>query len=218
MSDDYEESYFDEPAPAPRREDPPRQRRSSGGLQLTPPWIVAGLAVLAAIVLVVYFAAIRNTGSPQTSSQTSTGPINSTSGSGGQYKVAYPKDWAAVDPNSVAPGQHAFAAFRQKTGKGVVVMRLESAAKIDPAYVNGLKTQLQKSVTDFRFVSSHELTIQGKPALDFTYERTTLHEVRNVVVIPVGNLSVVMATIAPIGSTRISQEVNDIVSSFTLTS
>jgi hypothetical protein len=210
MSNDYEETYFDEPAPPPRRPDSPKR---GGGLNVTLPWLIGGIVVIAAIVALVYFFAIRNT----SSNKTSTGPTHSQTL--GTYKVSYPKGWAPVNPDSVAKGLHAFAAFRQSAGQGVVVMRLEGKVKtINRSYVNGLRDQLRKTLPDFRFQSSHVITLKNGPALDFTYQRTTVNQVRNVVVLPVGNVSVVMATIAPTGDTKTINEVNEIVSSFQLSS
>lgn len=209
MSNDYEESYFDEPAPAPRQ--PAARRPRGGGAKLSPPWIVAGLVVVVAIALVVYFAAFRSTGN-----KTATGPTNSSTA--GTYTVSYPKDWTPVNPDTVAPGQKAFAAFRQNAGKGVVVMRLQPGVKtIDRAYVNKLRVQLRHQSSDFRFQSSHPLQLHNGEALDFTYERTTLNQVRNVVILPVGSVSIVMATIGPIGDATIANEVSSIVNSFKLT-
>jgi hypothetical protein len=210
MSDDYEETYFDEPAPAPRQ--PAAKGRRGGTPKLSPPWLVAGLVVIVAIVLVVYFAAIRSTGN-----KTAKGPTNNAAT--GQYRVSYPKDWKIVDPNSVAPGENAFAAFRQNAGKGVVVMRLEPGVKtINRAYVNRLRAQLRHQSSDFRFMSSHPLRLHNGEALDFTYERTSLHQVRNVVILPVGNVSIAMATIGPVGDTTTANEISGIVNSFELSS
>lgn len=212
MSNDYEETYFDEPAPAPHQ--PARKRqRTGGGMNGRLPWLLGAIVVVVAIVLVVYFAAIRNT----SSSKTSTGPTNNTAL--GQYKITYPKGWAPVDPDSVAPGLHAFAAFRQSGGKGVVVIRLEGKSPtINRRYVNGLRASLKKTVSDFKFQSSHVVQLKNGPALDFTYDRTTANQVRNVVVLPLAKVSVVMATIAPAGDTTTINEVNEIVSSFQLSS
>jgi hypothetical protein len=210
MSDDYEETYFDEPAPAPRQS--AAKGRRGGAVKLSPPWIVGTVIVIAAIVLVVYFAAIRSTGG-----KTATGPTNNAAT--GQYRVSYPKDWKIVDPNAVAPGENAFAAFRQNAGKGVVVMRLESGVKtIDRAYVNKLRVQLRHASSDFKFQSSHPIRLHNGEALDFTYERTSLHQVRNVVILPVGNVSIAMATIGPVGDTTIANEISGIVNSFELSS
>lgn len=213
MSNDYEETYFDEPAPAPRQPTP-KHGRSGGGINLSPAVLIALVVVLiVGIGLGVYFGAIRKT----SSNKTSTGPTHNQTL--GQYKVAYPKGWAPVNPNSVAPGLHAFAAFRQTSGKGVVVIRLEGKSPvINPRYVNSLKSQLRKTVTDFRFQSSHVVQLKNGPALDFTYDRTSLNQVRNVVVLPLSKVSVVMATIAPEGDTATINDVNEIVTSFQLSS
>lgn len=213
MSDDFEETYFDEPAPAPRRPADSKRRRPGIGANNRLPWFVTiGVVAVVAIGLVVYFVAIRSTGNG-----TATGPTNNAAT--GQYKVGYPTDWAVINPNSVAPGQNAFAAFRQKAGKGVVVMRLEKGVKtINRAYVNKLRAQLRHASSDFRFQSSHPVRLHNGEALDFTYERTSLHQVRNVVVLPVGNVSVVMATIAPIGDAAIANQISNIVNSFELSS
>lgn len=210
MTDDYEESYFDEPAPAPKR--PAEKRSRGGGAKLSPPWIAAAVVVIVATAVGVYFGAFRGS-----SNNTATGQTNNANT--GQYKVGYPKDWSVISPNSVAPGENAFAAFQQKAGKGVVVMRLEPSPKtINRAYVNKLRYQLKHQSSDFRFLSSHPLQLHNGEALDFTYERTSLHQVRNVVILPVGKVSIVMATIAPIGDTATANEISGIVNSFQLTS
>ncbi|MGH3009945.1 MAG: hypothetical protein ACRDLM_11150 [Gaiellaceae bacterium] len=212
MSNDYEETYFDEPAPPPRQPGGSKRPRGSRGVRLSPAWIVAAVVVIVAIGVVVYFAAFRGS-----SNKTVTGPTNNAKT--GQYKVGYPKDWTIVDPNTVAPGENAFAAFRQKARKGIVVMRLEPSPKtINRVYVNKLRYQLGHQSSDFRFLSSHPLQLHNGEALDFTYERTTLHQVRNVVILPVGRVSIVMATIAPIGDTATANEISGIVNSFQLTS
>lgn len=216
MSNEFEETYFDEPAPPPRRPDGPKRKRSGGSVTLSPTSLAVGAIVIAAIVVLVYFLAIRNTNS----TKTAIGSTRSTTGQSiGRYKVTYPKSWAPVSPDAVAPGQNAFAAFRQTGGKGVVVMRLEGATKtIGTAYLNNLKSQLQQSVPDYKFVGSHLIPLPPGQALDFTYDRTTLHQVRNVVILPVGNVTVVMATIGPLGDAAVSRQINQIVGSFTLSS
>jgi len=213
MSNEFEETYFDEPAPPPRKPEGPKRSWNAGAMKARLPWLAAAAVLVVAIVLVVYFVAIRNTSSTNTSTGTTTNQAL------GHYKVTYPKSWAPVSPDSVAPGQNAFAAFREKAGNAVVVMRLEGGVKtINTAYLNSLKSQLQRTVSDYKFVSSHVIPLQPGQALDFTYERTTLHQVRNVVVLPVGKVSVVMATIAPVGDAAVTRQINQIVSSFTLSS
>jgi len=51
-------------------------------------------------------------------------------------------------------------------------------------------------------------------ALDLTYQRTKLHDIRNVVVLPVGDISIVMATIAPENNSAVTSELSTIVASF----
>lgn len=217
MSNEFEETYFDEPAPPPRQ--PAGSKRQPGGWgKNRSSWLIAGGVAVVAIVVAVYFGAIRSTGSSPT--QTTTGNTGSTNNQSiGHYKVTYPKSWTSVSPDSVAPGQKAFAAFREKVGNAVVVMRLERGVKtIGAAYLNSLKSQLQRTVPDYKFVSSHVIPLPPGQALDFTYQRTTLHQVRNIVVLPVGKVSVVMATIAPVGDSAVTRQINQIVGSFTLSS
>ncbi|HZS31250.1 MAG TPA: hypothetical protein VFA37_08340 [Gaiellaceae bacterium] len=219
MSNEFEESYS-EPTPSETPEQParrpraskPRQKQSQRNLPPQLPWWIAGAAVVVAAAVGIYFGAIRST-SP-------TKAVKGSTQTSGKYKITYPKDWKTVAPNSVAPGQHAFAAMRQAKGHGVVVLRLGGkVAHLNTAYIRTLEAQLKKGAgPGYKLVGAHMISLKAGQALDVTYDRTKQHEVRNVVVLPIAKGSVVMATVAALGDAKTTREIDDIVSSFQLTS
>ena len=208
-----------DPEPKPARS--PISRPPERGATSSVPWLISLVVLVGAAAVVVYFVFVRST--TTTTTVTVTTPTTPTGKSGkpgaraARFQFAFPKDWKQVKPNTVAPGQHAFAAVRQKAGRGVVVMQAEPAvSNLSGKYLANLEVQLAKTVPDYKLIGSHSIQLKGGSALDVTYERTKLKEVRNVVILPATGRSIVMATIAAVGDAKTTKEISQIVSSFTL--
>src|SRR4051794_31015318 len=112
--------------------------------------ILPALVLAAAVALVIYFVVPHGSSTPSTS--TSAGSLGSTStiesptpsqgGTARRYHLTFPTGWKQVPPNTVAPGQHAFAAVRQTHGRGVVVLRMQAPVTDLSAFASGLDEQL----------------------------------------------------------------------------
>ena len=172
------------------------------------------IAILAGAVLIAgYFVFVKGDGS-STNATTGTTPSTST-GKVLSYTVIYPKNWKRVAPDKAAPGLHAFAAVERTGGGALVVMRLEGkVTDLEGAYLKTLTAQLKKSIPDYKYLGEQMLKLPEGNALDLTYQRTKLHDIRNVVVLPVGDISIVMATIAPENNSAVTSELSTIVASF----
>jgi len=173
------------------------------------------IAILAGAVLIAGYFVFFKGGSGST---TATGTTPSSSAGGAlHFTVNYPKSWQRVVPDKVAPGLHAFAAVERKGGGALVVMRVEGkVTDLEGAYLKTLTAQLKSTISDYKYLGKQMLKLPSGDALDVTYQRTQAHDIRNVVVLPVGNVSIVMATIAPENNSAITSEISSIVASFVI--
>lgn len=210
MTDQYEATG------PPRGRHPVERRRRRRRRTWRAAKVVFVAALGAAIALAVVWSTTRSHGG----GRTLTGPATSTSrGGAGGFHVTYPKNWKQVkSPPSPASAGPVVGALRRQGGKGLVIFhRAGRAGKFDQKFVQGVNDRLRRTIPDYRLGRSQILHLHDTDALYFAYYRVKKGTLTTITVVPAGDHAWVIDTVSPASSTRIAQEIGEIIRSLRLT-
>lgn len=131
--------------------------------------------------------------------------------------VRYPDEWRSLTREQLdALPTAALAVLVRKDGKGVVSIRRDKAApRISATFVRDLERELKGRVPDYRGISAKILTIPAGEVFFFSYVRKRKGTLHTVVIVPSGDHSYVVDTVSDPGSKAASEEIGDMIRSFT---
>jgi hypothetical protein len=193
-----------QPAPPPRAPAPPPR---------LPKGVLVGAAVaLFVLAALVSFLLVRASGDGGRSgaSTTVTGP------KGTSYRLAVPEGWQSLGGEALArQGGNALTVLRRRDGKGFLVVRAEGRAPESfRSFTRQLDREFEKRVPDFERRSTRTLRIKAGPAYFYSYIRRRRGTVHSVVLVPAGQRSYVLNTIAPGGEDDVARQLGRMIVSF----
>jgi hypothetical protein len=141
----------------------------------------------------------------------------------GDYSLRYPKDWKKLTENdlaargggSTAEASAITAGVRRPDGGAVLVVEQRGKLTDSLSEVPSVLTkQLEKSVKDFKFISSTELDLPAGAALSYTFIREKSGNVQNLVVVPSKDHTYTLNSVIGGRATGAAEQVADIVKTF----
>ena len=191
-----------EAAPPPRA---PRPARARPRKDLLIGVGALGVLVVAAIV----YALIGALSGPEQPTAVA-GPANA------PFRVNVPNSWRTFTQAelSALPGDPV-AVMRRKDGKGFLVVRQEGKSpKSFESFTSELDRELERKLPDFQKRTGRTLQIKAGPAFFYSYIRKRGGTVHTVVVVPAGNRSYALNTVAQGGEDDVAKEIGRMIVSF----
>jgi hypothetical protein len=170
------------------------------------PWVVAAIAAVVIVAFLVWFFAIRDTGSTDTVH----GP------SGAPFTVTLPPGWKSLSSDELArlPGSP-LAVMQQTDGAGVVVINTQppTNAGLD-ALSKELQTKLRKTIPDYKLIGANTINIPAGQAASISYARAKEGTADTLVVVPAGGRIYTLNAVVPGGEKAGAREAAAIIKSF----
>jgi hypothetical protein len=137
-----------------------------------------------------------------------------------RFHLVYPSDWKQVPPPraaAVAAAGKAVAALEQKTGKGLLVLRVGGKSPpLGRSFVQGFANRLRRQVPDAKLTKSVILRLPNKRhALFLSYVRKTNGTLTTITVIPAGKQTYIINTLCAASAVQIGREIGRMIRSFT---
>jgi hypothetical protein len=177
------------------------------------PLLIGGAIVLFVLAAVVSFGIVRGTGddAEKTAAKSSVAGPNGTT-----YRIPVAQGWQSLKGEALAeqPGDP-LTVLRRQDGKGFLVIRAEGRAPASfAAFTKELDREFKKRIPDFQRRSTRTLRIKAGPAYFYSYIRKEQGTVHSVVLVPAGQRSYVLNTIAPGGEDEIAKQLGRMIVNF----
>lgn len=198
-------------ATAPHQPDAPAP--SGTGPRFRKSLLIGGAIVLFLLAALVSFLIARGSGDDAKDSASNNavkGPKGTT------YRIPVAEGWQSLKGEALAeqPGDP-LTVLRRKDGKGFLVIRAEGRAPTSFAtFTKELDREFKKRVPDFQRRSARTLRIKAGPAYFYSYIRKEQGTVHSVVLVPAGQRSYVLNTIAPGGEDEIAKQLGNMIVNF----
>jgi hypothetical protein len=184
--------------------------------------VIAAVLAVAAVALVVVFVI---GGDDDSKDQQAVVPATLKDGATlktGDFSLRYPKGWKKLTEQDLTAqkgrqqGASAIAAGVSAPDGGAVLLVEQRGKLTDPLseVPSVLTKQLEKSVKDFKFVSSTELELPAGNALSYTFIREKTGRVQNLVVVPRKNHTFTLNSVIGSEKPATAEQVADIVKTF----
>ena len=185
------------PVPSPRRARPRKD-------------LLIGAGALFVLVVAAIVYALTGTVSGDEQPRAVAGPANA------PFRVNVPNSWRTFTQAelSALPGDP-IAVMRRKDGKGFMVVRQEGKSpKSFESFTSELDCELERKLPDFQKRTGRTLQIKAGPAFFYSYIRKRGGTVHTVVVVPAGNRSYALNTVAQGGEDDVAKEIGRMIVSF----
>jgi hypothetical protein len=170
------------------------------------PWVVGAIAAAAVAAFLVWFFAIRDTGSESTVH----GP------SGAPFTVQLPPGWRSLSSEELSrlPGSP-LAVMQQTDGAGVVIINTQppSSAGLN-ALAKEVEKKLEATIPDFKLVGVSTINIPAGQAASISYARTKQGTADTLVVVPAGGRIYTLNAVIPGSEREAAEEAATIIRSF----
>lgn len=187
----------------PPNADPPRRRLPRPGKRLL---IGIATAVPLAAAIFMLVVAIGDDSGQQ--------PVKGSSDAA--FKLNVPDTWVTLSGKEVEkmPGKP-LTVLRRKDGLGFLIVREEGAApKSFEAFTRQLDKEFKQRIPDFQRRSVRTLKVAAGPAFFYSYIRKKEGTVNSVVIVPNGNRSYAINTVAKGGENDVAKELGKMIVSF----
>jgi hypothetical protein len=168
--------------------------------------VVGGIAAVVIVAFLVWFFAIRDTGSGGTIH----GP------SGAPFTVTLPPGWKSLSSEELSrlPGSP-LAVMQQTDNVGVVIINTQPPSNASlTALSKEVQDKLETKIPDFKLIGASTINLPAGQAASISYARTKEHTSDTLVVVPAGGRIYTLNAVVPGGQDAAAKDAADIIKSF----
>lgn len=134
----------------------------------------------------------------------------------------YPKSWGTIPRSGwakIGAGSNAAAVLERRGNTANLVVLRGGKATVNNQTAQAINDRLKARYSDYKFISARRIVLPNiaKPAMFFTYGRTSQGVLHTITIIPAPPISFIVETASPPGNKAISKEIGKILNSASLT-